>query len=81
MPEPETRIIVLDRPEDAPGRSRASPLWAVLSLAFAGSVGTAVVTNGVFFLAESAYGFAAPLARRTAALQVVLTAMTLGRGR
>lgn len=34
-----------------------SPLWAVLAFTFAGSVGTAVVTAGVPFLAQSAYGY------------------------
>lgn len=34
-----------------------APLWAVLSFTFAGSVGTAVATAGVPFLAQSAYGY------------------------
>lgn len=34
-----------------------APLWAVLSFTFAGSVGTAVATTGVPFLAQSAYGY------------------------
>ncbi|MEO1278095.1 MAG: hypothetical protein AAFV77_03970 [Planctomycetota bacterium] len=39
---------------DAP---RPAPLWAVLGFTFAGSVGTAVATAGVPFLAQSAYGY------------------------
>ena len=34
-----------------------APLWAVLAFTFAGSVGTAVATAGVPFLAQSAYGY------------------------
>lgn len=34
-----------------------APLWAVLSFTFAGSVGTAIATAGVPFLAQSAYGY------------------------
>ncbi len=34
-----------------------APLWAVLSFTFVGSVGTAVATVGVPFLAQSAYGY------------------------
>jgi len=34
-----------------------APLWPVLSFTFAGSVGTAIATTGVPFLAQSAYGY------------------------
>ena len=34
-----------------------APLWTVLAFTFAGSVGTAVATAGVPFLAQSAYGY------------------------
>ncbi|HZW10385.1 MAG TPA: hypothetical protein VFF69_10825 [Phycisphaerales bacterium] len=34
-----------------------APLWAVQALAFLGSMGTGVVTNGVFFLSKHACGF------------------------
>lgn len=37
--------------------ARPAPLWAVLGFTFAGSVGTAVATAGVPFLAQSAYGY------------------------
>lgn len=41
------------RPEPA----RAAPLWAVLTLAAFGSLGTGGVTNGISFLTESALGY------------------------
>ena len=34
-----------------------APLWAVLLFTFVASLGTGAVTNGVFFLAKSGYGF------------------------
>ncbi len=34
-----------------------APLWAVQLLTFLGSMGTAVLTNGVYFLTKHAYGF------------------------
>jgi len=34
-----------------------APLWAVQLLTFIGGVGTAVLTNGVYFLTKHAYGF------------------------
>lgn len=37
--------------------AQPAPLWAVLGFTFAGSVGTAVATAGVPFLAQSAYGY------------------------
>lgn len=37
--------------------SRTTPLWAVLTLTFLCSIGSGVVYGGVFFLAESQYGF------------------------
>jgi len=49
-----------DRPNamatDRPTPRRA-PLGAVLTLSFVNSLGTGVVTNGIFFLAVHAYGF------------------------
>jgi hypothetical protein len=36
---------------------RRSPLWAVLAFAFLGSLGTGVVTNGIYFMTKHAYGF------------------------
>lgn len=44
---------------DLPTRDSAGrwPLWAVLSIAFLGSVGTGVFTNGIFFMTKHAYGF------------------------
>lgn len=36
-----------------------APLWAVLSLTFLNSLGTGALTNGIFFLTRSAYGFSA----------------------
>jgi hypothetical protein len=45
-------------PEPAPNpASRTTPLWAVLALTFLCSIGSGVVYGGVFFLAESQYGF------------------------
>ncbi|NUQ52426.1 MAG: MFS transporter [Phycisphaerales bacterium] len=42
-----------------PGRapSAAAPLSAVLAITFVSSIGTGVVTNGVFFLTKSGFGF------------------------
>ncbi len=40
-----------------PARRGVTPLWAVLLLTFLCSVGSGVVYGGVFFLAESQYGF------------------------
>jgi hypothetical protein len=37
--------------------SARSPLWAVLVFAFLGSLGTGVVTNGIYFMTKHAYGF------------------------
>lgn len=37
--------------------SRTTPLWAVLSLTFLSSIGSAIVYAGVFFLAETQYHF------------------------
>jgi MFS family permease len=37
--------------------NRKAPLWAVLSLTFFGSLGTGAVSNGVYFVAASEYGF------------------------
>ena len=45
---------VVDRPR---GGTRAAPLWAVQSMVFLASLGTGVVTNGVFFLAKEGCGF------------------------
>ena len=45
-------------PTDAvDGRVAAAPLGAVQSLAFISSIGTATITNGVYFLARQACGF------------------------
>ncbi len=35
---------------------KASPLWAVQSLVFLASMGTGVVTNGIFFIAREGFG-------------------------
>ncbi|TVQ63614.1 MAG: hypothetical protein EA378_01650 [Phycisphaerales bacterium] len=43
-------------PASGPRRG-ATPLWAVLTFTFANSLGTGVVTSGIFFLTRSAYGF------------------------
>lgn len=37
--------------------SGPSPLWAVQGFTFLNSIGTGVVTNGIFFLTEQGYGF------------------------
>ncbi|MBK7405656.1 MAG: hypothetical protein IPJ41_13785 [Phycisphaerales bacterium] len=44
-------------PIPTPSRRAKAPLWAVQVVAFLGSLGTGVVTNGVFFLATGACGF------------------------
>ncbi|GIK18098.1 MAG: hypothetical protein DYG93_03410 [Leptolyngbya sp. PLA2] len=36
-----------------------APLWAVLAVTFVNSLGTGIVTNGVFFVARESYGFGA----------------------
>ncbi len=43
----------------SPGRpaSAAAPLSSVLLITFLGSIGTGVITNGVFFLTKSGFGF------------------------
>ena len=42
------------------GRTPAcAPLWAVLAVTFVNSLGTGIVTNGVFFVARESYGFGA----------------------
>ncbi|VAX41270.1 hypothetical protein MNBD_PLANCTO03-63, partial [hydrothermal vent metagenome] len=38
-------------------RPTAAPLWAVQSLVFIASMGTGVVTNGIFFIAREGFGF------------------------
>ncbi|MCW5776917.1 MAG: hypothetical protein KIS87_10800 [Phycisphaeraceae bacterium] len=44
----------------APGRTPVcAPLWAVLAVTFVNSLGTGIVTNGVFFVARESYGFGA----------------------
>ncbi|MEM7622188.1 MAG: hypothetical protein AAF235_03195 [Planctomycetota bacterium] len=40
-----------------PVRYPVAPLWAVLGFTFAGSLGTGVVANGIYFLTRSAYAF------------------------
>ncbi|MFT5422724.1 MAG: MFS family permease [Phycisphaerales bacterium] len=40
-----------------PNTPHATPLTAVLAVTALGSIGTGAITNGVFFLAESAYGY------------------------
>ena len=37
--------------------SAAAPLSAVLAITFVSSIGTGVVTNGVYFLTKSGFGF------------------------
>lgn len=45
-------------PTGAGARSDApAPLWAVLGFAFLASIGTGVVTNGIYFITRHAYGF------------------------
>jgi len=56
-------------PASAPSRPRADPaaerratqtpcpLWAILAFTFIGSLGSGIVTNGIFFLAKHTYGF------------------------
>ena len=39
--------------------ANVAPLWCVLVFTFLGSLGTGTITNGVYLLAESAYGFGA----------------------
>jgi MFS family permease len=43
--------------QPTPAASRTTPLWAVLSLTFLCSIGSGIVYGGVFFLAQSQYGF------------------------
>lgn len=40
-----------------PAGGGTAPLWAVLVFSFVASVGTGIVTNGIFFLAKHGYGF------------------------
>lgn len=40
-----------------PAENQRAPLWAVLALTFAGSMGTGAVANGVFFVATSQFDF------------------------
>lgn len=40
-----------------PHLSQRSPLWAVLAVAFLASIGTGVVTNGIYFISQHGYGF------------------------
>jgi hypothetical protein len=42
---------------DAPNNNRPTPLWAVNLFSFLNSMGTGLVTNGIFFITSSAYGF------------------------
>lgn len=35
----------------------AAPLWAALSLTFLGSLGTGIVTNGIYFITDQRYAF------------------------
>jgi MFS family permease len=47
-------------PEAASGRQHTQipcPLWAILTFTFIGSLGSGIVTNGIFFLAKHTYGF------------------------
>lgn len=44
-------------PLSAESPSRPTPLWAALTLTFLGSIGTGVVTNGIFFLTKQGFGF------------------------
>lgn len=44
--------------QTAPAEGEApAPLWAVLFVAFLASIGTGVVTNGIYFITRHAYGF------------------------
>lgn len=44
-----------------PAASPAAPLWAVQSLVFLASMGTGVITNGIFFVAREGCGFSTPM--------------------
>ena len=44
-------------PTPAPALRGPSPLWAVQSVVFLASMGTGVVTNGIFFIAKESSGF------------------------
>jgi hypothetical protein len=57
-------------PAPAYSLARPTPLWAVFVFTFINSVGTGLVTNGIFYLTQSGYGFS-----RTANL---LLALALG---
>jgi len=53
-----------ERPTSSPSLGRASslacppsPLWAVLAFAFINSLGSGVVSNGIFFMAKENFGF------------------------
>ncbi|MEX2217166.1 MAG: MFS transporter [Phycisphaerales bacterium] len=39
------------------GAVRPAPLWAALVFSFLGSLGTGIVTTGIFFLSKHSYGF------------------------
>jgi hypothetical protein len=42
---------------DPPPSARAAPLAIILALSFISSLGTGIVTTGIYFIAENAYGF------------------------
>lgn len=44
-------------PGNSPGPPVATPLWAVLAVTAAGSLGTSVATAGIFFITKHLYGF------------------------
>lgn len=49
---------VLSAPHGGPAEA-ACPLWAVLAFAFVNSLGSGVVSNGIFFMAKQNFGFSA----------------------
>lgn len=58
-----------------------SPLWAVLAFTFLGSMGTGVVTSGIYFMTKHAYGFSVAANYMLGlALGVTYTAAALGAG-
>jgi hypothetical protein len=57
-PAEATAAAVAAQPVGPPRSSgAAAPLWAVLTFTFFGSLGTAIVTTGIYFIAAASYGF------------------------
>ncbi len=53
----EPSIRTAPPPPTGNGAESRSPLWAVLAVAFLASIGTGVVTNGIYFITKHGYGF------------------------